>query len=409
MVLVLLYIIWGVSIFFYKKNRNEKKISFECGFLPFSFSRIPFSLRFFFILIIFVMFDVEISLFLQFPFQLKKNFLKVRFLFLIFFFVLTICLFEEWRRGGLFWVKINNFFFIFFSWLVLILIKLINIPIFTLLERKVLSYIQNRKGPKKVSFLGIFQPISDGLKLILKKLILPKKKNYLIFFFRPIFLFFLMLINFFLVSTFKKKIFIIKFSLLLFLCLSSLQIFFLLSSRWSRKSKYALLGCVRNCIQTISYEICFLTIIFFPCSTLSKNFCIILKKKNMKIFFFFILLPIFFLWLILCVIETKRAPFDFAEGERELVSGFKIEFSSFSFALIFLAEYGKIIIISLLSANLFLSKKRALKVLSFNLIIFLIIVFRGSFPRFRIDLLRNYCWVVILPLLLLLFFLIFIF
>lgn len=290
-------------------------------------------------------------------------------------------------------------------WLVLIVVNLVKIPIFTLVERKVLRYIQNRKGPNKVSLIGLLQPVRDGAKLILKKLVLPQKQNFNFFFFSPILMFVVMLLSWLIVPTFKKNFIILKFSLLFYFSLASMRVFFLLSRSWARNSKYSLLGCVRGCVQTISYEICLLTLIFFPCC-FNKSFSLVsfFKKKQFNLLF---LIPITLIGIILRVMETNRAPFDFAEGERELVSGFKIEYGSFRFALLFLSEYGRIILIRFLMVVLFFPIVLKSHIFFCNLIIFFFLIFRGAFPRFRIDLLSSLCWTAILPTLLFFFFLIF--
>lgn len=274
---------------------------------------------------------------------------------------------------------------------------LINIPIFTLFERKILSYIQNRKGPNKVSMVGLLQPVRDGIKLLLKNLVLPHTRNVSVFLMRPLLSFLLMGCYWLILTLNSNYCNIIFIRIIFFFILSSLKVFCLLWSGWSRKCKYSLIGSFRGVIQVISYEIGLLTLVFLPAS-----FCFSLKFFSfMKKFFFRLtvfIYPVLVMFLICLVGETNRAPFDFAEGERELVSGFNTEYSSFSFALLFLAEYGRIIFVSMMLAVLFGPTQYNLKIIIGNLICYLIIVFRGRYPRWRIDFLMSLGWKVILPL-----------
>lgn len=157
---------------------------------------------------------------------------------------------------------------------------LVNIPIFTLFERKILSYIQNRKGPKKVRFLGLLQPVADGIKLLGKNLITPLLRNFNMFIWSPLLSFLLMCRGwyFFSLSSFKRVIFNLR--ILMFLCVRRIKIFGLLGSGWGSKSKYALIGSLRGCIQVISYEIGFLTIILIPCCLNSSWGFIWFFQKN---------------------------------------------------------------------------------------------------------------------------------
>jgi len=209
---------------------------------------------------------------------------------------------------------------------------LISIPLLTLFERKILSYSQNRKGPKKVSVGGILQPIGDGVKLVLKKFAVIFVRNKFRFVFLPFLSFLFMCFcwkfyPFFLI--FYRKM----FSILVILCISSLAVYIILFSGWSRNSKYSLIGSIRGAAQNISYEISLIIIILSPCCL---GFSLKLKsflEYNNK--FFFLLLPLFVVWIIKCIAELNRAPFDFAEGESELVSGFNTEYSGLKFAFFF--------------------------------------------------------------------------
>jgi len=186
-----------------------------------------------------------------------------------------------------------------FIWVLEIISVVIIIPFLTLLERKVLRYIQTRKGPKKVSFLGILQPITDGVKLILKESGKPFRVNFLVFWVRPLLKFFLMLMLFILFSPFFPK-FSLNLGIIFYLCVSSILIYTILFSGWGSKSKYSFLGRLRGGAQIISYEISLLTLIFFP-SSISKSFCLRKINKNFFFcffFFFFIFFFFFFFFFI---------------------------------------------------------------------------------------------------------------
>lgn len=282
--------------------------------------------------------------------------------------------------------------------MVFIISGILCVPFFTMWERKVLRYIQKRKGPKKVSYLGILQPVADGIKLIIKNSGRPRSSNKFLFLFSPFLKFFLMLVLWVLYPNIKPT-FNFKLGVILFLCISSLNVYTLIGRGWGRKSKYRLLGSVRGAAQTISYEVNLIILIFFPCCTgLSYSFTSKIYSNSFLILIFFPTLIVF--WLMTLIAETNRAPFDFAEGERELVSGFKTEFSSVPFVFLFLAEYGKIIILSFFSSVLFFSlcilTYVQIVLISF-FIMFFILWCRGSFPRFRYDFLMEISWKVILP------------
>nr|AWN56311.1 NADH dehydrogenase subunit 1 [Neomegalotomus parvus] len=268
----------------------------------------------------------------------------------------------------------------------------------TLLERSVLSYIQLRKGPNKVGYMGILQPFADGLKLFFKEQTYPYLSNFVIYYISPMF----MLINsFFMWVLFPQIVNVYSFNLgfLFFLCISGMSVYGVMLSGWSSNSKYALLGGLRAVAQTISYEVsmamimlCLFIFIF------SFNFLDFMLYQNL-VWFIFFSFPLFLCWLSSCLAETNRAPFDFAEGESELVSGFNVEYSGVGFAFIFLSEYMSIVFMSLLTVVLFLGCD--LDSLFFYIkelfIIFWFIWVRGTLPRFRYDKLMYLTWKSFLP------------
>ena len=215
--------------------------------------------------------------------------------------------------------------------------------------------------------------------------------NSALFWYSPLLRFFLMLFRLTCLSNLNKR-WVFEHSLLLFLLLSSCAVFPLFFAGFARKRKFRLLGGFRGASQVIAYEVSAVFLLLFPL-VLSGSFktSSLLSKWN---FIFFLAPIIFIFWVIAILCETKRAPFDFAEGERELVSGFNTEYSSLGFTLLFLAEYGSIILISLLTSIIFFS---FLFFIFFFLLLFIFLWFRASFPRFRYDLLMGFRWKVILP------------
>nr|APH08678.1 NADH dehydrogenase subunit 1 [Lilliconus sagei] len=280
---------------------------------------------------------------------------------------------------------------------------LMAVAFFTLFERKGLSYIQLRKGPNKVGIAGLPQPIADAMKLLMKEIAKPTSANHSIYFLAPIFSFILALLLWQLYpSSYSLSYF--KWGILFFLCVSGMNVYGTLLAGWASNSKYALLGSLRAIAQTISYEVSMVLILLFPLFLASSFSFMEIKESQENIWFVFLMIPVFFIWFTTCVAETNRAPFDFAEGESELVSGFNIEYGSSGFALIFLAEYANILVMSMFSTLFFIGGDSffmftsdlsfMLKVMFFA---FLFIWIRGSYPRFRYDLLMNLTWKGFLP------------
>lgn len=189
-------------------------------------------------------------------------------------------------------------------------------------------------------------------------------------------------------------------SIILFLIILSINVYPLIITGWASNRKYSLIGAIRGVAQTISYEVSLALIIL---SLISFSLSLSIWKTcelALNIRFIFIILPLFRLWLISCVAETNRTPFDFAEGESELVSGFNTEYRSGLFALIFIAEYGMILLLRIFSTSLFVSGKvrRLGSIVIIILLRFFWIWLRATFPRYRYDILINLAWKAILPL-----------
>ena len=211
----------------------------------------------------------------------------------------------------------------------------------TLLERKILGYSQYRLGPNKVSAVGILQPISDAMKLFSNQNDGPFSRNYLLYLVSPI-IRVLLILWLWSTSLTQSSYHEFNYSTLVILIILRFGVYPLLISGWSSNSKYALLGGLRGVAQTISYEISMALILFL--------FLIYINRYSVESVIFYskyvsllTVLPFIRLfWVISCLAETNRTPFDFSEGESELVSGFNIEYGSGGFAILFIAEYARI-------------------------------------------------------------------
>nr|YP_010363589.1 NADH dehydrogenase subunit 1 [Cephalallus oberthueri]UNZ12703.1 NADH dehydrogenase subunit 1 [Cephalallus oberthueri] len=295
-------------------------------------------------------------------------------------------------------MMMKDLFLMFLSMIILLICVLISVAFLTLLERKVLGYIQIRKGPNKVGFLGLIQPFSDAIKLFTKEQIYPFMSNFNLYYFCPIMNLFLSLLLW-MCMPFMSMIFSFNLSVLFFLSVSSLSVYTIMMAGWSSNSNYSLLGSLRSVAQTISYEVSlFLILLSFLFLILSVDLYDFYKYQQ-NIWFLFLLMPLCFMWLVSSLAETNRTPFDFAEGESELVSGFNVEYSSGSFAMIFLAEYSSILFMSMLCCILFLGSNlnSLMFFLKLSLMSFLWIWIRGTLPRFRYDKLMYLSWKCYLP------------
>nr|YP_010329823.1 NADH dehydrogenase subunit 1 [Tanaorhinus viridiluteata]UNP54571.1 NADH dehydrogenase subunit 1 [Tanaorhinus viridiluteata] len=287
---------------------------------------------------------------------------------------------------------------IIFGLLILVLGVLIGVAFLTLLERKILGYIQIRKGPNKVGFIGILQPFSDAIKLFTKEQTYPMYSNYFSYYFSPIISFILSLFIWMLIPYYYN---LISFNLgiLFFFCCTSLGVYTVMVAGWSSNSKYSLLGSLRSVAQTISYEVS-LALIFMSSIVMVMDFNLIkFSCYQDLVWFFFIMFPLSLSWISSMMAETNRTPFDFAEGESELVSGFNVEYSSGGFALIFLAEYSSILFMSMLFVLVYLGGYNMTLFFYLKLVFisFLFIWVRGTLPRYRYDKLMYLSWKSYLP------------
>ena len=220
--------------------------------------------------------------------------------------------------------------------LVLVVPILISVAYLTLAERKIMGSMQQRKGPNVIGFLGLLQPLADGLKLLIKETVIPTNANTFSFIFAPVLTLFLSLFGWSLIPFSSNSFYVdIDLSLLFIFAVSSLGVYGIILSGWSSNSRYAFFGSLRSASQMVSYEVSIglILIIVLVCVGSLNFFSIVLFQEFL--FFLVPLFPIFFMFLVSILAETNRAPFDLPEAESELVSGYNVEYASMGFALFF--------------------------------------------------------------------------
>lgn len=294
----------------------------------------------------------------------------------------------------------------FINLLTTIIPILLAVAFLTLLERKVLGYIQLRKGPNIVGPYGLLQPIADAVKLFTKEPIQPLTSSLALFIIAPTLALTLALIIW-IPLPIPFPLVNINLGILFILALSSLAVYAILWSGWASNSKYALIGALRAVAQTISYEVT-LAIIILSILLINGSFTLSTLITTQEYIWLIIpSWPLTIIWFISTLAETNRAPFDLTEGESELVSGFNVEYAGGPFALFFLAEYANIIIINALTIVLFLGAYNnplfpSTYAINFTIKILLFTTFflwiRASYPRFRYDQLMHLLWKNFLPL-----------
>lgn len=298
----------------------------------------------------------------------------------------------------------------------------------TLLERKVIGYMQVRLGPNRVTFFGIKmlggfgQPIADALKMLMKELIIPTGADKILFLLAPIVALAPALAAWAVVPFGSEMVLTnINAGLLYILALTSLGVYGIIIAGWASNSKYAFLGAMRSAAQIVSYEIAMgfaLVGVLVAAGSLNLGAIVEAQRGNLLTWFWLPLFPLFLIYFISGVAETNRAPFDVSEGESEIVAGFHVEYAGMGFALFFLAEYANMILISGLTAVLFfggwmsplpaawtqlpvigtlLGDGFHWFVFKVSLFLFLFLWFRATFPRYRYDQIMRLGWKVFLP------------
>ena len=297
--------------------------------------------------------------------------------------------------------------------LLIVVPLLLFIAYLTYFERKVIGAIQLRKGPNVVGPFGLFQPIADGIKLLTKETIFPENSNKLIFIFSPILTFTLALIGWAVIPIdYKIVLADINVGVMYIFAVSSLGVYGIIMAGWASNSRYAFLGALRSAAQMISYEVSIgLIIISVLITSGSLNLTEIVMKQQ-KMWYVIPHFPMFIIFFISTLAETNRAPFDLPEAESELVAGYNVEYSSMSFGLFFLGEYGNMILMSSMSTILFLGGWLPPVDISFfenipgfiwfllkvTFLLFLFLWVRATLPRYRYDQLMRLGWKVFLPL-----------
>nr|ATX68961.1 NADH dehydrogenase subunit 1 [Smutsia gigantea] len=283
---------------------------------------------------------------------------------------------------------------------------LLAVAFLTLVERKMLGYMQLRKGPNIVGPWGLLQPIADAVKLFTKEPLRPLTSSIMMFIMAPI-LALALALTMWMPLPMPHPLININLGVLFMLAMSSLAVYSILWSGWASNSKYALIGAIRAVAQTISYEVT-LAIILLSILLMSGSFTIpTLITTQEKLWLLVPAWPLAMMWFISTLAETNRAPFDLTEGESELVSGFNVEYAAGPFALFFLAEYANIIMMNSFSTILFLgafhnpyspSFYTTNFVMKALILTMMFLWIRASYPRFRYDQLMHLLWKNFLPL-----------
>ncbi|MBN46075.1 MULTISPECIES: NADH-quinone oxidoreductase subunit NuoH [unclassified Methylophaga] len=304
--------------------------------------------------------------------------------------------------------------------LLIVSVLMVAVAYLTLAERKVIGYIQMRIGPNRVGPRGLLQPIADGLKLLLKEIIVPTRSNLYLFVLAPVLAIGPALAAWAVIPFDAGMVLAdINAGLLYVLAITSMGVYGIVIAGWASNSRYAFLGAMRSAAQVVSYEIAMgfaLVGVLIAAGSLNLSEIVLAQQGGIFYWYWLPLLPLFVVYFVSGVAETNRAPFDIAEGESEIVAGFHVEYSGMAFAIFFLAEYADMILISILAATLFmggwLSPFEGVPVLepmfawvpglvwlllktSFFLFVYLWI--RATFPRYRYDQVMRLGWKVFIP------------
>jgi NADH-quinone oxidoreductase subunit H len=306
---------------------------------------------------------------------------------------------------------------------VLVVTLIICVAFLTLIERKVIGYMQNRIGPNRVGPRGLLQPFADVIKLLMKEIVVPERSNRFLFIVAPLLAMAPAFAAWAVVPLFPGfAIANINAGLLYLLALTSLAVYGVILAGWASNSRYALLGAMRSAAQIVAYEIAMgfaLVGVLMASKSLNLGDIVVAQQGGVLNWFWLPLFPLFIVYFISGVAEVNRAPFDVAEGESEIVAGFHVEYSGSTFAMFFLAEYANMILISALTATMFLGGwESAFAGWSFlqdspfafiaapglhwlaiktGFFLFCMLWFRATFPRYRYDQIMRLGWKVFIP------------
>jgi len=296
--------------------------------------------------------------------------------------------------------------------LVILLPLFIVVAYYTLAERKIIGYMQMRKGPNRVGPKGLLQPFADMFKLMFKEIILPTNSNKYLFFIAPVITFAPAMAAWAVMPFNATLVFAdINAGLLYILAMTSVGVYGVIIAGWASNSKYALLGAMRSAAQIVAYEIAMgfaLVGVLMAAGSLNLGEIVASQEGGVGNWLCIWLAPLFFVYLISGVAETNRAPFDVAEGESEIVAGFHVEYSGMTFAVFFLAEYANMILIAMLTSLMFfggwlspvpelVGDSIAWLFLKTGIFMFLFLWFRATFPRYRYDQIMRLGWKVLIP------------
>ncbi len=304
--------------------------------------------------------------------------------------------------------------------LLIVALLMLAVAYLTLAERKVIGYIQMRIGPNRVGPRGLFQPIADGLKLLMKEVIVPTRSNLYLFVLAPVLAIGPALAAW-AVMPFDASLVLadINAGLLYVLAITSMSVYGIVIAGWASNSRYAFLGAMRSAAQVVSYEIAMgfaLVGVLIAAGSLNLSDIVLAQQGSILHWYWLPLLPLLVVYFVAGVAETNRAPFDMAEGESEIVAGFHVEYSGMAFALFFLAEYADMILLSMLAATLFmggwLSPFEGIPLLESlfawvpglvwvllktSLFLFVFLWIRATFPRYRYDQIMRLGWKIFIP------------
>nr|YP_010242149.1 NADH dehydrogenase subunit 1 [Minutocellus polymorphus]QTI83150.1 NADH dehydrogenase subunit 1 [Minutocellus polymorphus] len=297
--------------------------------------------------------------------------------------------------------------------LLIVIPLLISVAYFTIAERKIMGSIQRRRGPNVIGFLGLLQPLADGLKLFAKETILPSNSSIIIFLIAPILTFILSLIGWSVIPFSESLVLAdLNVGILYLFATSSLSVYGIVMAGWASNSKYPFLGALRSAAQMISYEVSIGFIIVNVCICVGSFNLSSIVLAQQSVWFIVPLFPMFVMFSVSMLAETNRHPFDLPEAEAELVSGYNIEYSAMTFALFFLGEYANMLLMSSFASILFLGGWLPLfDIFPLNVLpgsfwfsikvaigVIFFILTRAALPRYRYDQLMHIGWKCFLPL-----------